>query len=1016
MKIKKEEIKKAVAEESARLEVFYAWLEAHMPPSFFQEVPPEHLLLIAHTLMHLDVQDFFSHIHLKDGAFALCLDGASADLNVLGHYRMRGIKTYRAFVSNAPPPFPHSTLPLRIVSLHFTSFYDALENTPEHTQYEEAFTQLKQKHPELSREDFLSLISSINARFLRGLTKERLVLALDMFCRAKTRDSCQYELRYIRDWKEKIDAPSLQIVFAWKNVPKHDFLYKMAKMIHRHKLCIKRVSCTYTAEGILIMSIGLHGAHGKAAWEEADIADFLREFVQLRSFYGMDAVDKIFVDSGLVSGNMGSLIKTMISFTHQMLVHKDPHMYALLHIEEGLCRHPELTVLLTKAFAYKFDPEQHDLEAYKKSQEEALKLIGQLDTGQESNDTRRKNILKQAVCFIEHTLKTNFYRNNKMALCFRLDPAYLDHMPYDRKEKFPQLPFAIFFMKGMYFIGFHIRFKDLSRGGLRTVFPEKLEQMRVERNHVFSECYNLAYTQQKKNKDIPEGGAKGIILLDPYERMHSEDAIYEQEMIDAGLDPLEIEKRKVSFLQNQKIAYLYQAQKAYIESFMTLINCTEDGTLKAKHVIDYWKKPEYIYLGPDENMHSSMIIWISQYSERTGYTPGSCFISSKPGSGINHKEYGVTSLGVNVCMEEVLYFLGIDPKKKRFTVKMSGGPDGDVAGNQILNLRKHYPHTAQLVALTDVSGTIFDPEGLDLEEMESLFYAGRAIRTYPPEKLSNGGFLLDLKTKKEEAIYSQQTLLWKKENGALRKEWLSGSEMNHLFRHNLHKTYADIFIPAGGRPKTLNDNNWEDFLDTAGRPSAKAIVEGANLYLTPYARRSLEKLGVLIIKDSSANKGGVICSSNEVLSKLVLSDAEFLEKKALIVDEILEIIKKRARAEAQLLLRAHQETGDFLTDLSEKISEQINGYMYAILSHLETHPLTLNKQDPYIRCLFSYCPPLLSHLYPDRILEKIPDVHKKAMIACHIASRLVYQRGLQWHPSIIEVLPLLIQDEKIISD
>ncbi len=30
---------------------------------------------------------------------------------------------------------------------------------------------------------------------------------------------------------------------------------------------------------------------------------------------------------------------------------------------------------------------------------------------------------------------------------------------------------------------------------------------------MFEECYNLALTQQRKNKDIPEGGSKGVVLL-----------------------------------------------------------------------------------------------------------------------------------------------------------------------------------------------------------------------------------------------------------------------------------------------------------------------------------------------------------------------------------------------------------------------------------------------------------------------------------------------------------------------
>ena len=64
-------------------------------------------------------------------------------------------------------------------------------------------------------------------------------------------------------------------------------------------------------------------------------------------------------------------------------------------------------------------------------------------------------------------------------------------------------------------------------------------------------------------------------------------------------------------------------------------------------------------------MHNVMIEWIAAYSKYYNYKPGGAFISSKPGAGINHKEYGVTSLGVNVYMEEVLKFLGIKSRKDR---------------------------------------------------------------------------------------------------------------------------------------------------------------------------------------------------------------------------------------------------------------------------------------------------------------------------------------------------------------
>ena len=66
--------------------------------------------------------------------------------------------------------------------------------------------------------------------------------------RAKTQDLCQYEVRYNQDWindadtlrsapAEKFlpgpqgkDAPSLQLILAWRNVPKHRFLYRLAEV------------------------------------------------------------------------------------------------------------------------------------------------------------------------------------------------------------------------------------------------------------------------------------------------------------------------------------------------------------------------------------------------------------------------------------------------------------------------------------------------------------------------------------------------------------------------------------------------------------------------------------------------------------------------------------------------------------------------------------------------------------------------------------------------------------------
>jgi glutamate dehydrogenase len=1016
-KVPPDRLKEAILAETARFERFYLWLEKSMPKIFFNEVSKEWISLIVHSLMGFEEQDFFAEIHLKNAAISLCIDNPEADVKILEHYPFYGIKNYTTYISREPLPFSDIDGFLRIATLHFTEAFEKSEEPFPEDSKNELISLLTMRHPEWHPEKCEALITQIDARFLRKMPTDRQILALEMFERAQTRDHCQYEVQYDENWEEK-GVSSMYMVLAWKNVPKHNFLYRLARVIYRHGLVMKRINAAYLnpyqVSSIFMLSFGLHGAKGEAAWEAADIADFLQEVATVKYFGSLDNIDETFVQSGLIRGNLGNLLRTSVNFIHQVLVQSDPNLYSLENIEEGICRHPELTIKLCEAFEHKFHPVRHDFLKYEAVREEFLRLVSQLDTGHEYHDTRRKNILLQGMNFITHTLKTNFYKTNKTAFAFRLDPLYLDSAPFDRKKIFPELPFGIFFIKGMHFIAFHIRFKDLSRGGLRTVYPKRKERMLAEWNTVFTECYNLAYTQHKKNKDIPEGGAKGIIFLKPYAHLSSEAEILARELRAAGLSNEEIEQKIALFTTDQELEYLYQTQRSFIKNFLTLVNCHPDGTLISKHIVDYWKKPEYIYLGPDENLHNNMIEWIAAESKKVHYKPGGAFISGKPKIGINHKEHGVTSLGVNVYMHEMLHYLEIDPLKDPFTIKMTGGPDGDVAGNQIMNLYRYYPNTAKLVALTDISGTIHDPQGLDLAALVQLFHNEQSIRFYPPEKLSEEGFLLDRESRREPMPYVQQTLCWRNRGGVIIEDWIAGNEMNALYRNNVHQTKADIFIPCGGRPRTLRDTNYKDFFDKAGEPTARAIIEGANLYLSPWARHYLEEAGVLIIKDSSANKGGVICSSFEILCGLTLLDEEFLENKTALIGEILDRLKLCALNEAQLLLSEHKKTKKHLTEISDEISKRINYFTDQLLDHLETIQLPDNPKDPLIQCFLHYCPNTLFEKFQGRLLKEIPENHKKAVIASHIASRLVYRRGMTWFPTLIDILPILLQDEQLI--
>jgi glutamate dehydrogenase len=121
--------------------------------------------------------------------------------------------------------------------------------------------------------------------------------------------------------------------------------------------------------------------------------------------------------------------------------------------------------------------------------------------------------------------------------------------------------------------------------------------------------------------------------------------------------------------------------KAMTDAILDLIVQTD---YTQKYMVDLWGHKEVLYLGPDEQGLPEDIEWIVRRAKERGYDTPAAFMSSKPRAGINYKEYGVTSEGVNVYLDVALpRVLGIEPKNESFSIKLTGGPDGDVAGNEI---------------------------------------------------------------------------------------------------------------------------------------------------------------------------------------------------------------------------------------------------------------------------------------------------------------------------------------------
>jgi glutamate dehydrogenase len=411
-----------------------------------------------------------------------------------------------------------------------------------------------------------------------------------------------------------------------------------------------------------------------------------------------------------------------------------------------------------------------------------------------------------------------------------------------------------------------------------------------------------------------------------------------------------------------------QVGRAFADALLDLV--IPDVKLHALHV-DHLGADELLYLGPDENISNRLIGWIVERARQRGHPMPDAFMSSKPTAGINHKEYGVTSEGVTVFLEYALRAVGINPRNQPFTVKMTGGPDGDVAGNEILILHREFGNNVRILGIADGSGIAEDPDGLDITELTQLVKSALPISSFDPERLSSDGRVVGI-------------------------DQPGGVNLRNTLHNRIR---ADAFIPGGGRPSTINDTNWRAFLDRDGNPSARVIVEGANLFLSPQVRTHLSEKGVVIIKDSSANKCGVICSSYEIIASMLLDEKTFVDLKPRFVDEVLARLRALAELEARTLFHEHlHKPSSHLPELSERLSRAINNATDAIAGSITT----LQGSHPELvrQLVVNHLPPSLFERSGEQTFERIPVAYLHRVVASSLASRIVYREGLDWLESM----------------
>lgn len=224
-------------------------------------------------------------------------------------------------------------------------------------------------------------------------------------------------------------------------------------------------------------------------------------------------------------------------------------------------------------------------------------------------------------------------------------------------------------------------------------------------------------------------------------------------------------------------------------------------TVNKKRVIRTFAKAiknlvEYIP-GPDMGTDETSMAYIYDETGRAVGLPREL-------GGIPLDEIGATGYGVAVCTEVAKDYINLDLNGARVTVEGFGNVGKPTA-------RLLTEKGAILIAASDSKGTIYNPKGLNVEELIRVKDATGSVINYKDGEVLKTTDLLNVST--------------------------------------------DIFVPAA-RPDVISEAN-ADVVD------AKLIVEGANIPITESAEKMLHDRGILVIPDFVANAGGVITASVE---------------------------------------------------------------------------------------------------------------------------------------------------------
>lgn len=204
----------------------------------------------------------------------------------------------------------------------------------------------------------------------------------------------------------------------------------------------------------------------------------------------------------------------------------------------------------------------------------------------------------------------------------------------------------------------------------------------------------------------------------------------------------------------------------------------------------------YIF-GPDMGTNEECMAWVRDENGRSVGLPREL-------GGIPLDEIGATAHGLLHATQVALNYLGFKLPGARIVIQGFGS----VGKHSAIFLSKH---GAKIIAVNDSAGTIYNPDGLDIDALVELKKQGQSV--------------------------------------------VACTEGERLDQEQIIDIACDIWIPAA-RPDVINEQNVD-------RLSTKLIVQGANIAITEGAEKQLYEQGVVCIPDFISNAGGVICAAME---------------------------------------------------------------------------------------------------------------------------------------------------------